>query len=170
MQQLKLMVDKVLGILCIILFSILVVDVVWQVFTRLVLHNPSTWSEAAATFIFVWLGFLGAAYMVGERGHMAVEFVVKRLPLGAQRGIAIGAQVVVIAFAVLILIWGGSRATSVAWLQELSGLPITIGPLYLVMPLSGAFMVFYGLYNIWELGQKTTLPDTAIEDELPEVI
>lgn len=170
MEQLKTAVDKVLGSLCITLFAFLVVDVVWQVFTRLVLHSPSTWSEAAATFIFVWLGFLGAAYMVGERGHMAVEFVVKHFPLGAQRVIAIMAQIVVIAFAVLILIWGGSRATSVAWLQELSGLPITIGPLYLVMPLSGAFMVFYGLYNIWALGQHVALPDTAVEDELPEVI
>ncbi|MDO5721726.1 MAG: TRAP transporter small permease [Actinomycetaceae bacterium] len=170
MEKLKTTVDKVLGLLCIVLFSILVVDVVWQVFTRLVLHNPSTWSEAAATFIFVWLGFLGAAYMVGERGHMAVEFIVKRTPLNVQRIVGITAQVIVIAFAVLVLGWGGTRATTVAWLQEVSGLPITVGPLYMVMPLSAAFMVFYGLYNIWDLGKDSTVPDTAVEDELPEVI
>lgn len=64
--------------LCIILFALLVVTTVWQVFSRLVLHSPVTWSEELAKILFVWLSFLGASLVYGERGHMAVEILARR--------------------------------------------------------------------------------------------
>lgn len=144
----KKAMDRVLGVVCISLFMILVVVVTWQVFSRQVLHEPSQWSESLARYLFVWLGLLGATLVFGERGHIAIDVAVRRLPEMPQRILALLVQGVVIAFAAYILVYGGSRAAENAWGQNLSGLPMAIGPWYLVVPIAGVLVVVYSIYHI----------------------
>src|SRR5690606_14600356 len=104
----------------------------------------------------------------GERGHIAVEFVVRKLPLGGERVVSVLVQLVVLAFAVIVLVWGGWRASQNAWLQNLSALPFTLGQMYLALPISGALIAFYSLYYIQAVARNTQLPygDHSDEDEL----
>lgn len=144
----KLMIDRILGIVCVALFMALVVVVTWQVFARQVLLEPSQWSESLARYLFVWVGLLGATLVFGERGHIAIDVAVRRLPAMPQRIVGLLVQGLVIAFAAYILVFGGLRATENAWHQNLSGLPTTIGPWFLVMPISGVLIVIYSIYHL----------------------
>lgn len=80
MRALKKASDRVLATACVALFAILIVTVTWQVFTRQVLNEPSSWSEELAKYVFVWLGMFGAALVFSERGHIAVDVVARKLP------------------------------------------------------------------------------------------
>lgn len=144
----KRAIDKILGIVCVAFFMVLVVVVTWQVLTRQILNEPSQWSESLARYLFVWLGLLGAALVFGERGHIAIDVIVRRLPALPQRILALIVQGLVIVFSAYILVYGGLRATENAWGQNLSGLPTTIGPWFLVMPIAGVIVIVYTIYHM----------------------
>src|SRR5690625_4172736 len=110
---------RVLAVACVALFAILVLTVSWQVFTRQVLGDPSTWSEELARYVFVWLGLFAAALVFSERGHIAVDFVVQNLSPRVQRSIAIVVQLAIIGFALVVLVWGGLVASVAAWAHNL---------------------------------------------------
>lgn len=166
-------VDQVLRWASVVLFAVLVAIVVWQVVTRL-LGSPSTWSEEAARYTFVWLGFFASALVFSEKGHIAVDFLVRRQPLAGQRATAALAQVGVLAFALLILVWGGVRASGGAWNQQLSSLPTTVGAMYTVMPLTGVIIAFYAAFHLVQVirGDEAPYPataeDEAVGGDLPE--
>ncbi len=168
MDALKRVLDKVLYWVTVVLFAALVVIVVWQIVSRQVLNSPSTWTEEGARMTFVWLGLFASAFVFGERGHIAVEYVARKLPAGGERVLAVVVQAIVLTFAVVVLVWGGWRASQNAWLQELSAVPFTLGQMYLALPVSGILVAFYALYYIVEVGSGRTAPygDHSDEEEI----
>lgn len=167
MDSVKKVLDKVLYWITVVLFALLVVIVVWQIFSRQVLNDPSTWTEEGARLTFVWLGLFAAAFVFGERGHIAVEYAARKLPLGGEKVLSILVQLVVLLFAVVVLVWGGWRAADNAWLQNLSALPFTLGQMYLALPVSGVLIAFYSLYYIQGVARGTQAPygDHSDEDD-----
>ncbi|WP_454083330.1 TRAP transporter small permease [Georgenia sp. Marseille-Q6866] len=165
MDSAKKVLDRILYWITVVLFALLVVIVVWQVFSRQVLGDPSTWTEEGARLTFVWLGLFAAAFVFGERGHIAVEFVARKLPVKGEQVLAVLVQLVVLAFAVIVLVWGGWRAADNAWLQNLSALPFTLGQMYLALPISGVLIAFYSLYYIQGLVRGTHSPYLELEGE-----
>ncbi|WP_066461380.1 TRAP transporter small permease [Sanguibacter suarezii] len=167
MKTVKKGLDSALSWFCVVLFAVLVVDVSWQVFTRQVLNSPSGWSEELAKYVFIWLGLFGSALVFGERGHIYVDFAVKKLPAKVQYVVGLLMQVAILAFATLVLIYGGWQVTELAWDQKLAGLPIAVGPLYLALPISGVLIVFYTVYHLVGILRRT---ESAVEDAEPDVL
>lgn len=148
MTTVKNGIDRVLTWVCVVLFAALVLDVMWQVVTRQILNNPSAWSEELAKYLFIWLGLFGAALVFGERGHVAVDLLVQRSPRKVQLVLMVLVQLAILAFALLVLVWGGIRVSNLAWDQNLTGLPVNVGWLYTALPISGALTVLYTLYHL----------------------
>lgn len=154
MNVIKKTLDRVLEICCIVFFAVLTLLVIWQVFTRYVLKNPSSFSEQLATYIFVWLVLLGAALVFGENGHMAMDLLKDRLPLRWKIGTELVIQLMIMLFAALVLVKGGADASALTWQQATGSLPVTIGQMYLALPISGVLIVFYSVYNIFLIISK----------------
>lgn len=165
MIAVKTALDRALTAVCVVLFAALVLDVTWQVFSRQVLGSPSGWSEELAKYLFIWLGLFGAALVFGERGHIAMDVVVRRLPRAAQVVLAVVVQLAILTFTGLALLWGGFLVSQLAWNQNLTGLPITVGPLYLALPISGALIAFYTLFHLVQIlaGAERPVEDTELE-------
>ncbi|QGH69501.1 TRAP transporter small permease [Pseudactinotalea sp. HY158] len=170
MESIKKGLDRTLYWITVVLFALLVLIVVWQVFSRQVLSSPATWTDEGARQTFVWLGLFASAFLFGERGHIAVEVIVRRFPPRTEQIIAIVVQLIVLAFALIVLVWGGWRASQNAWTQELSALPFTFGQMYLALPVSGLLMAFYSIFYLRGLvrGDVSPYPDVESEDD-PEV-
>ncbi|MGO1488392.1 MAG: TRAP transporter small permease [Arachnia sp.] len=167
MTTVKNALDRILTWTCVVLFSALVLDVSWQVFSRQVLNQPSGWSEELAKYLFIWLGLFGSALVFGERGHIAVDFAVKKLPIVAQVIVSALVQVAILVFTGLVLRWGGYLVVQLAWNQNLTGLPINVGPLYLALPISGVLIAFYTIYHLVRILSGAERPT---EDAEPEVL
>jgi TRAP-type C4-dicarboxylate transport system permease small subunit len=157
---------SILAVLSVTLFAVLVATTTWQVVSRQILNEPSTWSEELARLLFVWLSFLGSAFLFGERGHIAVDFLARKLPFAGQRVAQIFVQVIVLLFALVGLVWGGYLAASIAWEQNLTALPFTIGWVYLVIPIAGVFIAVFALMDIVGLSLGEIEPYPEIEDPL----
>lgn len=114
-----------------------------QVITRYCFDYTPEWSEELARFLFVWVVFLGSALIMGESGHLAVEFVpnhFKGRPFGKILEIIIIAASYV--FTLLLLIQG-AKMTEVMTFQTSPGLEISMSYVYIVIPLSSALMLLY---------------------------
>ncbi|GAA4965396.1 TRAP transporter small permease [Kineococcus glutinatus] len=158
--------DRVLSWVCVVLFAALVLDVMWQVFTRQVLDAPSAWSEELAKYLFIWLGLLGSALVFGERGHVGVELLVQKAPPAVQRVLSLTVQTTILLFAVVALAWGGWQVVDIAWDQKVTGLPFNVGQLYLALPICGVLTAAYTLYHIVRIArgdEPPYEPDAEVE-------
>ena len=60
MKTLRNILTKLLNVLAGTSFIAMVALTCWQVFTRYVLQNPSSWSEELVSYLFAWSSLLGA--------------------------------------------------------------------------------------------------------------
>lgn len=151
MKQLRNILNKTLSALAGISFLAMVVLVCWQVFTRYVLQNPSSWSEELVSYVFAWMALLGASLVVGERGHMNIPILVDRMGKGAKKVLAIFAEIIAFLFAAIILLYGGMQITSLAMGQMTSSLGVAVGVFYVVLPLCGVLNMIFTILNIYDI-------------------
>ena len=148
MTRLVKYVDTILCWLLICLTAVMVFDVSWQVFTRFVLKNPSSFTEELATFLLIWISLLGSAYALRRKAHLGIDIITIRMKPQTQYVWEFFVYSVVILFSILVLIWGGSRLVIITLhLNQISAaLRVKMGYVYSVIPLTGLLMVFYSLY------------------------
>lgn len=167
MKQLRNFLNRTLNVLAGVSFLAMVALTCWQVFTRYILQNPSSWSEELVSYLFAWMALLGASLVVGERGHMNIPILVDRMGPAARKALHIFAEVVACIFAAVILVYGGIQITNLAMGQMTSSLGIPIGIFYIVLPLCGVINIVYTVLNIIGIinGEISTNPiDEAAEE------
>lgn len=155
MKQLRSLLDKILSVLSGGCFLLMVALTCWQVLTRYVLQNPSSWSEELVSYLFAWMALLGASLVVGERGHMNIPLLVDKVNPGMKKVLCIFAEVIALLFSAIILVYGGVQITSLAMGQMTSSLGVAIGVFYVVLPISGVLNCIYALINIIEIANGT---------------
>ena len=62
MGGIRSVVDRWLSYALMLLMAVSALNVLWQVFTRFILQDPSSYTEELARFLLVWIGLLGASY------------------------------------------------------------------------------------------------------------
>ncbi len=156
LRNIKIAVDKVLEWTLIVLMAANVLNVLWQVFTRFILKNPSSFTEELARYLLIWVGLLGAGYVAGRKMHLAIDVVVKRLTGRARLVVEYLIEVSIFVFAFLVMVFGGIRLVIITLtLNQISAvLRIKLGYVYLVLPLSGLLIMFYSLLFITEIYRK----------------
>lgn len=151
MRQLRKILNCSLNVLAGSSFLAMVALTCWQVFTRYVLQNPSSWSEELVSYLFAWMSLFGASIVVGERGHMNIPIVVERMGEKGRKFFAIFAEIVACVFAGVILVYGGIQITNLAMGQMTSSLGLPIGVFYVVLPISGVINIVYTILNIVDI-------------------
>lgn len=73
-----------------------------QVLLRYVIHSPVLWIEEAAAYLLPVLAVWGSAVCLRHHSHIAVDFVVQRMPRLAQRVLAILVYALIFYFALKI--------------------------------------------------------------------
>ena len=144
LQTIRKGLDKILCAACIFLFGLMVVVGTYQIVTRFIFNSPSTVSEELLTYSFAWMALLSAAYIFGKRDHMRMGFV-------ADKVLEICIELLVVAFAGIAMVYGGINIMGLTMTQTTASLPVTMGVIYTVLPLSGLFIVIYGILNIIDL-------------------
>ncbi len=142
--------DVFLRWFCIILFAVLVLLVVWQVFVRQVLNSGNAWTEAAARITFVWQGLIGAAYVIGEKDDVAIDWLVRKFPSAVVKGAEVLAHAIVGFFGAWVMVYGGYQIVSATWDDAVELMPVTQGFLYSAVPIAGLLIVLYSIIHIIE--------------------
>ncbi|MCI8768888.1 MAG: TRAP transporter small permease [Ruminococcus sp.] len=155
-------ITRILNGLAGISFLAMVLLTCWQVLTRYVLQNPSTWSEELVGYLFAWMSLLGASLVTCERGHMNIPIIVERLSEPIQKLLNCLGEVIAFLFSAIILVFGGAQITTLAMGQMTSSLGVPIGIFYIVLPLCGVLNMIYTVLNIINIIQGRTEEKEAV--------
>lgn len=142
--------NKIIEVLLVIIFSLLVVDVVWQVFSRYVLGMSFSFTEEFARFALIWLSLLGAAYLNGKQAHLSMDYLTNKLSpkdLAKRKKVL---EVLMFVFALMVLVIGGGNLVYTTFLlgQKSPAMNISLGYVYSIIPISGLIIMFFSIFNI----------------------
>lgn len=167
LRPLKDRVDTALGWLLAALMGFAVLNVLWQVFTRYVLDNPSAYTDELARYLLIWIGLLGASYALSKRMHLGVDLLPNYLTGRARLILNSGIDSLVLLFAIFVLLFGGLRLVSLTLMleQTSAALRVPLGYVYLVIPISGVLMAFYSLLFLVGHVRELRKPARRVEDE-----
>ena len=150
-MKIKTVLTKALNGVSGMSFIVMVALTFWQVFTRYVLKNPSTWSEELVSYLFAWMSLLGASIVTSESGHMNIPVLVDRLNPQMRSYMRILHELIALLFSLAILVYGGWQISRLAMGQMTSSLGVPVGIFYFVMPLCGVLNIIYTIINIAEI-------------------
>lgn len=154
-MNVRAQIDSIIEKTLVVIMSFMVVNVLWQVFSRYILANPSSFTDELARYLMIWVGVLGAAYVAGKGNHVAITYFSEKLnPVNLKR-VQIIINLTILSFAILGMFIGGMRLVYITLvLEQLSpALKIPLGVVYAVIPLSGLLIIFYKVLDLKEQAQ-----------------
>ncbi len=148
--------NRVLELFLVILMSVLVIDVLWQVFSRYMLSSPSSFTDELAGFLLIWVGVLGAAYVSGRKEHLAIDILLQKSPPDRQRKLQTLIHSLVFMFALFVMVVGGVILMYTRFILQVksAALQLPLGYVYIILPISGLIIMFYEVLHILELNKS----------------
>lgn len=150
MEKVYSILNKTIETLLVVIFGLLVIDVVWQVVSRYIVGQSSSFTEEFARFALIWLTVLGAAYINGqEDGHLSMDFLLSKLPEQKRWKRQRVIQITMAFFALVVMVIGGGNLvyTTLTLGQFSSALNLPLGLVYAIVPLSGLIIIFFSIYH-----------------------
>lgn len=150
MQKFQHKLNRVLEVFLVILMTILVLDVLWQVFSRYLLSSPSSFTDELAGYLLIWVGVLGAAYVAGRKEHLAIDILIQRSPPARQRKLLYLIHSLIFLFALSVMVIGGVYLMYTRFVLQVksAALQLPLGYVYIVLPISGLIIMFYEVIHI----------------------
>lgn len=150
MTTIRQKIDKVLGSILIVIMSVMVINVIWQVFTRFVVGTPSSFTDELARYLMIWLGILGAAYVSGKNMHVAIDVLTLKFSEKTQKKLKLLVYVLIVLFALFAMVVGGSRLVYITYVldQQSPALQLPLAFVYLAIPVSGLLITYYKISDI----------------------
>ncbi|GLR20029.1 TRAP transporter small permease [Portibacter lacus] len=142
--------NKAIEYFLVFIFSLLVLDVIWQVVSRYLIGQSSSFTEEFARFALIWLAILGAAYLNGQRAHLSMDYLLRKLsPEALKKRLKI-IEILMLLFALIVMVIGGGNLVYLTFIlgQQSPAMGISLGFIYSIVPISGLIIIFYSIYNI----------------------
>ncbi len=145
--------DTILSRTLVLIMSVMVINVLWQVFTRYVTGDPSAFTDELARYLMIWIGVLGAAYVSGRNLHVAINILPSRANTRTQEMLKILVTVLVILFVFFAFVIGGSRLVYISYIlgQQSPALQIPLAVVYFILPISGLLIMYYKISDLKNL-------------------
>lgn len=139
--------EKALKVGVFIVFSVLVLVVAFQIFSRILFPEWSQiWTEEVTRFLFIYSIALAAPLAMKQHAYINIDLV-NRLPWKAFTIIKIITDFLVILL-FLIIFYFGIKFTGLGISQRAPTVKIPIAIIFVSIPFMGAAMVYYAIINL----------------------
>jgi len=131
----------------VVAMAIMLAVTFFSVISRYIFSFTFEWAEELSRFLFVWSVFLGSALIMGDNGHLAVEFLPNKFK-GSAAGLVLEFFIKLCSYVfIVILLIQGYKMTSMMMFQTSPGMGIPMGIIYSVIPLSSILMILYTIQD-----------------------
>lgn len=131
---------------------ILTLAVCFEVFSRRVLRQPTTWAFDMSYILYGGLFMMGGAYALSRNGHVRGDFLYRAWPPRVQAGLDLVLYLLFFFPGVTALIYSGIGYARLAWrFHEHSSFSVAGPPLYTfkaLIPIAGALLFLQGLAEV----------------------
>jgi TRAP-type C4-dicarboxylate transport system permease small subunit len=136
----------VLHLACICLAALGII-VIYGVVLRYVFNDSQAYVEQVALLMVISVAMFGAAAGVRDAGHIGLDSAVKLLPLEVQRWISAIVDVLVVAFAALLL-WGSVQMAVSTYQNTIPTLGISEAFRYLPPVIAGVLIALFAIERL----------------------
>lgn len=153
------------GALIVLLMLVMTGATLAGVFARYVMNDALTWSEEVARYSMVWLSFLGGGLVFRHGGHVAIELLVERIPVGLPRYAVLAlAQFAALAF-LAVLVWYGIGLMQRGAFMTTPALRIPMSLPYASIPIGSVLMIYHLIAAnvVTYLGKEKVAPEERVE-------
>ena len=126
----------------------MVVIVTMQVLFRYIFKTPVAQTDELARFSMIWAAFLGSTIAVRNKTHIAVTLFAQLLPKALKKMAGLMVYVCMVVFCFLLIVPGGELALR-SMSQMSPTMPLKMGYVIMVIPISGIISLIYILENIY---------------------
>ncbi|MBS9461830.1 TRAP transporter small permease [Flagellimonas sp. 389] len=149
-MQIRKTIDKILANFLVIIMTVMVINVLWQVASRFIVGTPSSFTDELARYLMIWIGILGAAYVSGRNMHVAIDVLPRRLNQPVQKRLMLVVRLLIIVFCLVAMVIGGSRLVYITYVlgQNSPALQVPLAVVYMVIPISGILIIYYKTSDI----------------------
>jgi TRAP-type C4-dicarboxylate transport system permease small subunit len=123
LKKIEKILDAVMRFLMAVAMTALVVGGTWQVVSRSILGNPSTFTDEFERYVLIWAALIGSAYCWFK---VALEVLI---------------EACVLFFVIYVFIYGGIRLVNTATNYS-AVMRIPMKALYMVEPICGFMIIF----------------------------
>lgn len=125
----------------------LIVSVSCNVVGRALFNYSLPWADELARMLFIWLVFIGAAAAFSRYEHIAVDALVRRLPLRLAHMLYL-LQHLIITGLMVVMMWGGYQVlTRSSGRSAIMGVPLSVLSLSLVLCVT--FIAAVAIWRMW---------------------
>ena len=125
----------------------LIVSVSCNVVGRALFNHSLPWADELARMLFIWLVFIGAAAAFSRYEHIAVDALVRRLPLRFAHMLYLLQHLIITALMV-VMMWGGYQVlTRSSGRSAIMGVPLSVLSLSLVLCVT--FIAAVSVWRMW---------------------
>lgn len=117
------------------LLAAMLVTVMMQVFLRYILASSLSWSEEVSKSLMIWSAFMVAPWTYRNGSNVSIEIVYSQLSQGFQRALRVLTNLTVL-WLMTVLLWESFSFVERGWTIMASSIPITVGWMYLPVPIS----------------------------------
>ncbi len=140
-----------------------------QVVCRYVFNNSLSWSDQACRYLFCVTTFMGAAICVKEQNHITIDILAEILPKRHLKYQAVGVSIFIFALSILLIATGWQLAVRNLG-QDTTTLPLTMGTIYMMIPISAAIMAINAIRviynNVMAIITGEVAPAAAVEQQV----
>ena len=140
MKKLDKILDNVMRFLMAVAMFALLAGGTWQIFTRWILHDPSTVTDEFLRFVLIWASMIGSAYCFYNDSHLALDLVKGRAKGKVDLVLSFLIELAIFFFVGYVFVYGGLRLTLLAT-NVSSVMRIPYRFLYSILPISGVFIL-----------------------------
>ncbi|MBQ6773831.1 MAG: TRAP transporter small permease [Synergistaceae bacterium] len=140
MKNLEKVLDSIMRFLMALSMFILVAFGTWQIFSRWVLKDPSTFTDELLRYVLIIAGMIGSAYCFYRDEHLALTLISDKAKGSFKFILNIFIEACILFFVVYVFIYGGLKLSATAT-NVSSVMRIPMKTLYLIEPLCGILIV-----------------------------
>jgi len=148
MLSMKEIINRVSEWVMVIIITIMILAVCWQVLSRYVLSNPSGFTEELLRYSLIWLTMIGGAYAYGKGKHIAVTFATRKLSELNRKRLSVMTDFIVVLFVAIAFVYGGFMTSQNAVGQVSAALRMPMQFLYLSLIVAGLIIIFHAISNM----------------------
>lgn len=140
MKKVEKVLDTVMRFLMALAMLTLLVFGTWQIFTRWVLGDPSTFTDELLRYVLIISGFIGSAYCFYRDEHLALTLVTDKAKGPFKLALDIFIEICILFFVIYVFIFGGIKLSATAT-NVSSVMHIPMKTLYMIEPVCGVLIV-----------------------------
>lgn len=169
MKTLRKVVDTALDWSMVVMFIVIFVIVLVQIWYRYVLESPLVWTEESSRFIFIWVSLMGWVLATRSRTHICITFFQERLPAPVQKFLQILFELCTIAFLAVLAYLGLKMLGQPPVRRSAVTIPfLSMRVVYFALPVSAILGIFYTVLNLIDPPVATAAPAEAETEGTPQ--